>query len=210
MNKYYKSNRNNEEVEETTQRTPLGFSVKQSTSHCFRVHINTEFYGAEHYSQIFDLLLEAGEEDVVQFYIESCGGDMAGLNTLLEGIKLTDAHVVAVIVGHAHSAASLLALNCHDIVVCDGAEMLCHSVRLGSAGKIVDCTDYLTHSRKVSNKLMTETYEGFLTGEEIEAVLNGKELWLDADQIRERLNQRTEYITSEEDSDAEVKRDTDL
>lgn len=191
---------------------PLGFSVKQSTSHLFLVHINTEIRNAEHYSQIFDLLLEAGEEDTVHFLIESPGGDLAGLNTLLEGIKMTEAHVVGVIVGAAHSAASILALNCHEVVVCSGAEMLCHAARTGFGGKLADLEAYTSHSKKVTHKLMKESYKGFLTDLELEKVLDGKEMWLDAEEIQDRLEQRAKYFTEglTKEDNAEAERTPDV
>ena len=210
MSKYNKVSQ--EDEDSFSRKPPLGFSVKQNTSHCFQVHINTDIYGAEHYSQIFDLLLEAGEEDTVQFFIESAGGDMAGLNTLLEGIKMTDAYVVAVIVGQAHSCASLLALSCHDVIVCDGAEMLCHGVRSGMIGKLADIEAWSEHTKKVANRLLQETYTGFLLPQEISEIQQGRELWLDADQIRDRLEQRAKYFTEglTKEDNAEVKRTPDV
>lgn len=173
---------------------PLGFSVKTQTSHTFIVHINEEIQGADYYSQIFDLLLEAGEEDCIQFFIESPGGDVSGLNTLLEGIKITEAHVVGIIVGDASSAASILALNCHEVVVLDGAQMLVHTSRTGFGGKSPDLEAYTAHNKKFTAKLLTNTYSGFLTEDELSRVMDGKEMYMDADEIRERLEARAEYL----------------
>ena len=182
---------------------PLGFSVKQSSSHIFSVHINTEIKDPSHYSRIFDLLLEAGEEDVVTFFICSPGGRLDGLTTLLEGIRLTDAHVVAVVIGEAHSAASLLALNCHEVVVTDSATMLCHAVNTGYRGKLADLGAYTEHVKKTANALFADTYAGFLEPSEITSVQEGKELWLDAEEIRERLENRTAYYMTMQEEENE-------
>jgi len=68
--------------------------------------------------------------------------------------------------------------------------MLCHEVRYGVGGKNSDNLSHVQHIKKISDKLIWETYEGFLTDDEIESVLNGKELFLDSDEIVERLNKR--------------------
>ena len=75
------------------------------------------------------------ENDQINLFIASNGGDLDGLNVLW-GIRMTDAHVCAILIGPAHSAASILALNCHDIVVTNSASMLTHNIRTGFGGKI--------------------------------------------------------------------------
>ena len=201
--------RYNEDEEFEGTASPLGFTVTPNTSHNFRVHINTDIKGPEHYARVFEMLLDAGPEDVVHFLISSPGGRADGLTNLLEGIKLTEAFVVGVIVGDASSAASILALNCHDVVVLDGAQMLCHTARTGFGGKHPDLEAYTAHSKKVTEKLLRSTYEGFLNEEELHSVIKGGELYLDADEIRARLENRAAYFTQMEE-DAETQRDTDV
>ena len=172
----------------------LGFSVESTSFYNFTVHINTDVREARYYSKVFDMMLRAGESDCVNFFIASDGGDLDGLNILLEGIRLTEAETCAILVGPAHSAASILALNCGSVVVTDSASMLCHNMRTGYGGKMADLDAFTTHSKRIADKLMHETYKGFLSDESIQEVIHGKELWLTADQIRERLAQRDDYL----------------
>ena len=97
---------------------------------------------------------------------------------------------IADITGECASAASILALNCDQCVVGKHAELLAHEVRYGIGGKSSDNLSHVQHIKKISDKLIWDTYEGFLTDDEIESVLNGKELFLDSDEIVERLNKR--------------------
>lgn len=177
---------------------PLGFTVKKRQMHNFSVHINEEIKSPDHYSKIFDLLLEAGEDDMITFFISSPGGRVDGLNVLLEGIRFTDAHTVAVLLGECHSAASILALNCNEIVVTDSAESLVHSCRFGSSGKAADIAAHTAHTLKTTEKLARQTYgQGFLTETEMNQMLDGKEFYFDADQLRERLERRSAFIEAE-------------
>lgn len=178
----------------------LGFSVKTRTACNFIVHIDRGFKDASYYSKVFDMMLSASELDTVDFFISSPGGDLQGLNVLMEGIKLTDANVRAVIVGECHSAASIFAMHCHDVIVCDSASMLVHNIRTGFGGKMADLAAYTAFSEKISKKLINDAYKHFLSAAEIQEVLNGRELWLDADQIRERFTSRDMILQAEADA----------
>lgn len=179
-------------------RGPLGFTVNTRQMHNFSVHINEEIKSPDYYSKIFDMLIDAGEADMVTFFICSPGGRVDGLNVLLEGIRMTEAHTVAVLLGECHSAASILALNCNEIIVTDSAESLVHSCRFGSSGKAADIAAHTAHTLKTTEKLARETYgQGFLTELELKQMLEGKEFYFDSDQLRERLNRRLEYMQAE-------------
>lgn len=200
MNKKYLKADNDDEdnsVFDSPSKRKLNFSVKSNSFHNFTVHLSETVYDADYYTQIFDLMLEAGENDIIDIMIASPGGNLAGLTTLIEGIRLTDAHVRAVLIGECFSCASILALHAHEVVVTDSCQMLVHCVRTGFGGKIVDMEAFTNHTKKVTDRLFHETYYGFLDSSEIDAVLRGHELWLDADQVRERLERRQFLLEAE-------------
>lgn len=202
MNKKFTRNDNDDDENEvffsSPKRGPLGFSVKTRQMHNFIVHINEKIEAPDYYSKIFDMLVDAGEEDIVSFFIASPGGRNDGLNVLLEGIRMTDAHTVAILVGACDSAASILALNCNEIVVTDSAEALVHSCRFGSVGKAADIAAHTAHTLKTTEKLARQTYgNNFLTESELNQMLDGKEFYFDADQLRERLERRSAFLEAE-------------
>jgi hypothetical protein len=59
---------------------------------------------------------------------------------------------------------------------------------------MVDLDAFTAHSKKVTDKLLTQTYKAFLTDLELHEVIHGRELWLTADDVRERLARRQEYL----------------
>lgn len=177
----------------------LGFTSKSRVSRSYSVHINTDIRAPSYYSKVFDMLLDSSDTDIVTFWISSPGGRIDGLSTLLEGIKMTDAHTLAVIVGEASSAASILALNCDEVAVSDSAESLVHHCRFGAGGKAADIRANVDHTLKITEKLARQTYgDGFLTETELTQMLDGKEFYFDADQIRERLQRREEFRKEKE------------
>lgn len=171
----------------------LGYFFETVNSTQYTVPIDENFMEASYYRGIVNMLAQANEQDIVIFRINSPGGQFSGLLSLLDAIETTQAMTIADITGQAASAASILALNCDQCVVGKYAEMLAHEVSYGVGGKGSDNLSHVQHIKKISDKLIWETYEGFLDDDEIESVLNGKELFLDSDEIIERLNKREEY-----------------
>ena len=168
----------------------LGYFFESQQMTQYTVPIDEGIMEPSYYRGIVNMLSNANEQDIVIFKINSPGGRMDGLLSLLDAIDTTEAMTIADITGECASAASILALNCDQCVAGNRAEMLCHEIRYGVGGKNSDNLSHVQHIKKISDKLIWETYEGFLTDDEIESVLNGKELFLDSDEIVERLNKR--------------------
>ena len=168
----------------------LGYFFESQQMTQYTVPIDEGIMEPSYYRGIVNMLSNANEQDIVIFKINSPGGRMDGLLSLLDAIDTTEAMTIADITGECASAASILALNCDQCVVGKHAELLAHEVRYGIGGKSSDNLSHVQHIKKISDKLIWDTYEGFLTDDEIESVLNGKELFLDSDEIVERLNKR--------------------
>mgnify|MGYP003487986169 FL=1 len=172
----------------------LGYSYRQEVRSHVTVHLNQPFMQPEYYDNVVDALGRASPEDIFEFKINSPGGHYSGLVSLLDAIENTDALVIANIVGDCSSAGSIFALKCHQVRVGPYGEMLCHVSRYGFNGKSPDNVSHVMHTAKVTENLMKEAYEGFLSESEIQEVISGKELYLDSEQIMERLEKREEYF----------------
>jgi len=172
----------------------LPFCVNSTVSNEIIIPIDEVVQEASYYRNVAHAVSSATGDDVVKYRINSPGGRLDGLIALLHATVGTQATVVAEIVGECHSAASILALHCDEILVGPYASMLCHSVRYGYVGKGADVEAHVKHASKTTEKLMRETYTGFLSEEEIEDLLKGRELYLDASEIIERLKAREEFF----------------
>jgi ATP-dependent protease ClpP protease subunit len=136
----------------------------------------------------------SGENDQVNLLINSSGGYLSTAIAIIEGIKASDAMVRAIIVGECHSAASMIALNCHEIVVTDSAHMMTHTASYGTGGMTQNVKSHSDFSTGFINKIIDSTYSGFMQNDEIIELKKGVEFWFDADQIRTRLESRLEYL----------------
>jgi ribosomal protein L16 Arg81 hydroxylase len=61
-------------------------------------------------------------------------------------------------------------------------------------GKSEDVIQNALHNKKISDQTMRRIYKHFLSEQEINEVITGKELYLDSDEIVERLEAREEYF----------------
>ena len=58
------------------------------------------------------------------------------------------------------------------------------SIVVGKGGEMYD---NILHERKWSDRIMRKVYDGFLTEEEIKAILNNKDIWMDGEEVLKRL-----------------------
>lgn len=172
----------------------LGYFVKQEVANQYTVTIDEPFVSPKYYRGIISMLMGCTENDSVIFLINSPGGALNGLLTLLEGINMTDATTIAVLVGECASAASMFALHCDQVHVSDNATMLCHNVRYGTGGKGADVLSHVQHVSQTSEKLLRKTYTHFLKEQEIDEMIGGREIYLNAEDIRERLQNKQDIL----------------
>lgn len=175
----------------------LDFYTSANTTYTHEVPIDEPIVSPSYYRKIVQLLRQSSPNDLIIFEINSPGGFLSGLNTLLEAIKITEATTVAYIVGTCASAAGILALHCDDVVVGDGCDFLAHHVSYGTSGRGSDIMSHTQHVARTSEKLIRETYAGFLTETEITELLAGRQIYFDADDVRERLANREEFLMAE-------------
>lgn len=172
----------------------LGYFMKQKVATQYTVTIDEPFVSPSYYRGVVSMLMGATEDDTVIFLINSPGGQLNGLLALVEGVKMTDANTLAVLVGECASAASMFALHCDTIFVSDNATMLCHNISYGTGGKGSDILSHVQHVSKTSEKLLRKTYEHFLSKTEIDEMINGREIYLDSDEIKQRLEQKEKAL----------------
>lgn len=176
----------------------LSFAKRTAVSQQISVHIDEPIRSAKYYRSVVQELGDLTENDEVIFRIASPGGDLDGLVALIEAIRNCDADILGVITGKAHSAASMLALSCPNVAITPSANMLVHFVSFGSGGKAWDVVSHVHHTVDYSTAIFREIYQGFLTEQEMQDIIQGKELWLQAPEIEERLIKRQEFYQKKE------------
>ena len=165
-----------------------------------RVHVDyfvtlpEEIGSPSQYSTLIALFSFAEEGDTITLEINNGGGHLSTALQICNAMADCKAHTTAVLNTEGHSAASLIFLNANSCGVGKYASMLTHEGQTGMMGKPSDVRRQMQHYDKMGERIIRDTYEGFLTTEEIDRVLDGLELFLDDKEIIRRLDVRDEYF----------------
>lgn len=184
-----------DEDDDDTVRSPsLGYFRKTQTSSLIEIPIDEEVKGPSYYRNVAQAIRDSDEGDLIRFFICSPGGRLDGLMSLLSSMWKTDATTEAHIEGFCDSASSMLAMHCDNVYVSPMASMLVHQVQYGVGGKSADIQAHVAHFTNYSETFFRDTYQYFLTDEEIQKCIDGYQLYLNAEQIAERLQRKFEII----------------
>jgi ATP-dependent protease ClpP protease subunit len=193
--KYTKQTKGNAQDNMGIQEGEISYYLQEQTCTNARFFLDEDIKEARYYRPLVQHLLSASERDTVEVLLSTGGGDLGGCLQVLEALKCTSADTTAIVMGDCHSAGSIVAMYCNDVVVLDSACMLVHSASYGTGRqKSRDVKDYVEFSSAYLEGIFRDAYEGFLNEEELQEVMNGRELWLTAQDIRDRLQARSEYL----------------
>lgn len=156
--------------------------------------LNGPIEGAEYYGDLLDRIELLTENDQVELIIDSVGGDLEGCIAICDALQSTPAEVTAIITNRAYSAGAYIALCCDNIEVRPYARMMLHSFSGGFSGKDHEIELDYTFNKEYIRNFLGSCAEGFLDDEELEQMYNGKDFWMAAPEIMERLIQRREYF----------------
>ena len=151
----------------------------------------------------FEIMRNAGENDVIQIHINSYGGDLFTAIQFLRAIAETPAHVICSVEGACMSAATMIFLCADSFEVSEHSIFMFHNYSGGTFGKGGEMMDQLMHERKWSQHLLKRVYDGFLNQAEVDSLLDNKDLWMDGQEVLKRLTARHEKF--EKDSKAATK-----
>lgn len=168
-------------------------STERTANH-HDVFIDSDIVEPQHYRELIAILFNANQGDSVNIFLNSNGGHLDTAIAIVEGLKTTEAATTAIIIGACHSAASIIAMYCHDVVVLDGAYTMVHTASFGAQGNTSNVRSHTEFTVRQVEKLLNDTYEGFLTKDELHKVKTGVELWFDSEEIRKRMVSRAKLV----------------
>jgi len=171
-----------------------------------QIFLDEDIGAPSKYRDLINLLYMANEDDQVNIFVNSSGGFLSSAMAIIEAIKGSSAKVRAIITGECHSAASIIALHCHEILVTDSAHMMIHTANYGAGGNTHVVKKHVDFSTSHINKIIHQTYDGFLTPEELVEVNKGVEMWFDSSQIKHRLDLKYKYLTAKAEAKKKPKK----
>ncbi len=143
--------------------------------------------------EIIELLETASDTETIYFKICSYGGYLDTASALNEAMKNSLAYIVVQLSGSVMSAATIISLQADELHVTDDVTFMIHAMTYGSYGKTHEVISHTQFSYEAHVRLLKSVYKKFLTKKELKNVLNGADMYLNADQVRERWDKVVAY-----------------
>ena len=136
----------------------------------------------------------AGPDETIFIHLNTEGGDLSTGIQLVNAMKYSDAHIVCSLEGEAYSLGSLIFLAGDEFIIHDNSIMMIHNFSGGIYGKGNEQVSQLEATIKWFNTIARDYYTPFISEEELADILKGEDIWLQADDVRKRLNKMVKII----------------
>lgn len=154
----------------------------------------------EDYIEWFHIISNARESDIIKININSPGGNLFTAVQMLQALETSQAHLVMNVAGGCMSAATLIFLAGDEYLINEHSAFLFHNYSGGVSGKGGEMYQSVIHQRKWSEHILRKAYKNFLTEDEINSLIDDKDIWMDCTTVIERLNSRNALLEAEADS----------
>jgi len=162
---------------------------------------------------IVDVLRQLEEGEHATIYVSGFGGCVSSVDLLLHEMMCAQergVHLHCVVTGFCASAFTFIPLYASSFELSEGFNALIHCGSVGVGGTLAEAKASSAFTIKYMEARLRAIYKDFLSEQEIEDVLAGKDMWLDAESWCERFTIRNERMEAmmqeverEEDMEAE-------
>lgn len=178
-------------------------SYVEPIAHKYHIRIDRDIEEPSRLQEEIVQIRQANENDIIHVYINSNGGYVSTLGSILSALEQSPASITCELELDAASAATFIFLSADNWIVSDNASMMIHEFQYGTSGTSSNIKRQVDHQTRQCERMVRKYYKHFLSEEEIEDVLSGGEIYLNADEIMERLEKRQELFTAELEQEQE-------
>jgi ATP-dependent protease ClpP protease subunit len=178
----------------TTLQGPKDTFLDRPLAKMSEYYLSGNIESSENYTDWFDTIRHATENDVVKLYINSYGGDLFTAIQFMRVLQESQATTIISVEGACMSAATMIFLQGDMFEISPHSMFMFHNYSGGTFGKGGEMLDQLQHERAWSEKMLKEVYSDFLLPKEIESMLDNKDLWMDGDEVVSRLEKKAKKV----------------
>ena len=169
-------------------------SFTKSLTHMHEFYLTGPIESPDNYVEWFDKIRHAAPDDIVRIYINSPGGDSSSAIQFIRVLSDCQATVMVSVEGDCMSAATMIMLCADSFEISPHSMFMFHNYSGGTIGKGGEMYDNIVFERRWSESLLREVYGDFLTEDEIDSILNNKDIWLDAEEVTSRLKEKVAKV----------------
>jgi ATP-dependent protease ClpP protease subunit len=158
------------------------------------IEIDDVISSVSQFSTAIQALSMAKEEDEIEILLQCDGGNVNATDALIHAMRKCQAPIHIIASGGCHSAATHILLEADSFELTDGFNALLHCGSDGAYGGVNEYMAKSSFDAEFRTRKFREAYEGMLSEAEIDNMLKGQDLWLDAKGWHDRAVKRMEYF----------------
>lgn len=196
VKKHYK----NAGMEVPMDRAPFAVTHKQHVMNEYTVYLFGAIEDSNDFLGAIEVLNSATPDDIVRINLSSVGGSLSATDTLLFEILKAQERGVEVGVsasGLIASAGSLILLAATYFELSEDATIMLHCGSLGDGGTLNEFRTASAFHIRHMETIFKKHYKNFLTEDEIQQLLDGKDFWMTSLDFTERFTRRNELLAQE-------------
>jgi len=174
----------------------------------FIYYLDEEIESPSNYRELMSILDTMSPMDELSLVINCYGGYLHTTTMLSNAIRTTQGHVIGTLNGVGMSGGSILFLSCHSWKVLPHSTLMAHSSSGGDYGKLGDRHLSLSSSKEQLTSLYHDVYRGFFTEAEIDNILDGKDYYVQYEEILTRLDAMVDIFEAEIEEQNKPKKKT--
>lgn len=160
----------------------------------YRIEIDKGIECVSQFSTAIQVLESAKEDDEVVVYLQCNGGSVNAGEAFIHAMRKCAAPIHIIATGGVHSMASCILLEADSLELSHGFNACIHAGYDGAGGTVSEYRAKSKFDKEFGDRQFRETYEGFLSEKELDDMLDGKDIWLDAQGWLDRAMKRSEYF----------------
>ena len=167
---------------------------EQYVSTRYRVFVDEVITNPSYYRDVLNVLYSAKEEDIIEFRLNTDGGQVRSVIPIMNGILGTEARTIAIVEGVTMSAGTFILLACDEVEIRPFSGAMVHAANGGFIGDMQSLNSQVNFEMSRLKDIIYQVYEGFMSEEEIrEMIEDSREFYMNEDELISRLKNRQEY-----------------
>lgn len=194
-----------DDTEETSLVTPYTTYELARTLNVTHFYLSSDLAEPSKYVGMIHRLHTASPGDEFYFHLNLNGGRLDSGVQLINAIRACEGQVIMSAESQCHSMGAFLFLVGDKFLVHDNCQMMFHHYKSGGVpGKGHEQLNHIEAEIKWYTDIMKQVCYPFLSHEEINRILKGEDLWLDSQQIRDRLESAVQIVRQQRADDEKI------
>lgn len=171
----------------------------QATGLTYHFYLHGEIGDSEEYVELLDTLYNATANDILILHLNTPGGYLNTAVEIIHAIAQCEGHVFGSADGLVASAGSLIFFACEQYILGEFCEVMLHDGSGGAIGKINENLKSAEFTSKRLSHIYHTIYGRFFSEEQVNDVLDGKDLYLTAEDVGQLIEKAVEEAEKEEE-----------